>query len=139
MSEHAAEHHDVHPRSHYLRIYWILLGLLVVSIVGPLISEEMDNRTLARVIVLTTAFGVAIVKAYLVCKHFMHLDVQRRYVLYMLGTMLAFVFMFFFAVAVDVMQHEGQNWTNVSAQAEVERGMERGEVVHRDEPSGGEH
>jgi hypothetical protein len=52
--------------------------------------------------------------------------------------MLAFVFMFFSAVAPDVMKHEGQNWTNESAKAAVERGMEIGEVYHAGDDHEGE-
>lgn len=128
MSQENEEHHEVHSVAHYRRIYVILLVMLVVSVVGPEIAAFVENAAAARAIVLFTAFGIAIYKAFLVCKHFMHLDVQRRYVLYMLGMMLAFVFMFFSAVAPDVMKHEGQNWSNESAKAAVERGMEAGEI-----------
>jgi caa(3)-type oxidase subunit IV len=138
MSDHAAAHDDVHSRGHYVKVYWILLGLLVVSILGPLVSEDMDNRMLARFIVLTTAFGIAIVKAFLVCKHFMHLNVQRPYVVYLLVTMLAFMAMLFSGVAPDVMKHEGRNWENVSAKEWVEQGMARGEVHHGSDESHGE-
>ena len=136
MSEHAEhgheEHHEVHPVKHYTKIYWVLLALLIVSIAGPEIAPHVGHEHLARAIVLITAFGIAVVKAFMVCKNFMHLNVQRRYVLYMLGMMLAFVIMFFSAVAPDVMKHEGQNWSNESAKAAVERGMAAGEVVHHE-------
>ena len=138
MSHENEEHHDVHSVAHYRKIYVILLVMLVVSIAGPEIAPHVGHAAIGRAIVLFTAFGIAIYKAYLVCKHFMHLNVQRRYVLYMLGMMLAFVFMFFSAVAPDVMKHEGQNWTNESAQAAVERGMEIGEVYHPGGDHGGE-
>ena len=97
MSE--AAHHD---DSHYWKIYYTLLVLLVVSIVGPF--AEIWWLT------LITAFGVAIVKAFLVCKHFMHLNIEARWVIYLLATMLVFMFLFFTAVAPDVMKWEGDNW-----------------------------
>ena len=106
-----------HHETNYIKIYVILLVLLVISIAGPEIGIKW--------VTLITAFGIAIVKAFLVCKHFMHLDVQKKYVLYMLGTMIAFVLLFFFAVAPDVMKHEGQNWENYSAKEAVERGLEK--------------
>ena len=100
MSAHAehADHHEVN----YIRIWQILLGLLVVSIAGPFLEIQ--------VVTLITAFGIAIVKAYLVAKNFMHLNLEPRYAVYLLLTMLVFVFLFFAAVAPDVMKHEGQNW-----------------------------
>lgn len=130
MSAQAEEHHEVHPVSHYRNIWLLLLGLFAVSVAGPWVAERIDNAIVARALVMITAFGIAIVKAYYVCKEFMHLNLQRRFVVYMLGVMLAFVGLFFAAVAPDVMKHEGRNWTNFSAQAEVERGMAAGDVSH---------
>jgi caa(3)-type oxidase subunit IV len=99
MADHAhAEHHHVN----YVRIWQILLGLLVVSVIGPMIG--------IKVVTLITAFGIAVVKAYLVAKNFMHLDLQPRYVLYILGTTLVFMLLFFAGTAGDVMKHSGDNW-----------------------------
>ena len=102
MSEHAAVEHAHHGDSHYWKVWGILCALLMVSIVGPLLE--------IRVITLITAFGVAIVKAYMVAKNFMHLDIERQYVIYLLLTMLIFVLLFFAGVAPDVMKWEGDNW-----------------------------
>ncbi|MEZ4337310.1 MAG: c-type cytochrome [Sandaracinaceae bacterium] len=126
MSEHAATHdhgaegHDAHSGPHhsakdYIRIWAILVVLLAISVAGPFLEIQ--------VITLLTAFGIAVVKAFLVIKHFMHLDVQPKYVVYFLATALAFMALFFFAVAPDVMHHEGQNWVNMAAQAEIERAL----------------
>jgi len=101
MSDHAAAaqaHHDVN----YVRIWQILLALLVVSVLGPMIG--------IKIVTLITAFGVAVVKAYLVAKNFMHLNVQPRFVVYMLGTTLVFVLLFFAGAAPDVMKPAGDNW-----------------------------
>jgi caa(3)-type oxidase subunit IV len=100
MSEHAA--HADHHQVNYIRIWQILLVLLVISVAGPFLEIQ--------VVTLVTAFGIAIIKAYLVAKNFMHLNLEPRYVVYLLLTMLVFVFLFFAAVAPDVMKHEGQNW-----------------------------
>ncbi|MGE3636455.1 MAG: c-type cytochrome [Sandaracinaceae bacterium] len=100
---------------HYWKIWGILLGLLLISFVGPYAGIQ--------VVTLATAFGIAVVKAYLVCKHFMHLDVQPKFVLYFLITALLFMGLFFFGVSPDVMEHEGQNWTNVAANDAVARGL----------------
>ena len=122
MSEHAASHdahgddHDHgHGPKHYIQIWGVLLVLLTISVLGPFLEIQ--------VITLLTAFGIAFVKAFLVIKYFMHLDVQPKYVIYFLVTAVAFMFLLFFAVAPDVMNHEGQNWVNVAAQEEIERAL----------------
>jgi caa(3)-type oxidase subunit IV len=76
--------------------------LLVVSVAGP--------SSAIPLITLITAFGIAVVKAYLVAKNFMHLNVQPRYVVYILGTTLVFMLLFFAGTAPDVMKHSGDNW-----------------------------
>ena len=98
MSEHA------HPN--YVKIWGILLVLLVVSIVGPLFEIQ--------VVTLVTAFGIAFVKAYLVVKNFMHLNVEPRFLIYMLATCLAFMGLFYAGVAPDVMAATGSNWVKPS-------------------------
>jgi caa(3)-type oxidase subunit IV len=95
-------------------VWAILVVLLVVSVTGPLLE--------IRALTLVTAFGVAGVKAYLVAKNFMHLDVERRLVLYLVGAMLALMLVMVGGISPDVFKHEGRNWTNVAAQAAVERG-----------------
>ena len=62
----------------------------------------------------------------MVIKYFMHLDVEKRIVHYFLATALVFMFLFFAAVAPDVMKHSGTQWENVSAQETVQKGMAEG-------------
>lgn len=103
MSDHAhAEGHDAHSPAHYVRIWAILLALLVVSVMGP----ELGVLWLT----LVTAFGVAVVKAYLVAKHFMHVNVEQRFVAYALLTALVFMLLFFAGTAPDVMKPDGALW-----------------------------
>jgi caa(3)-type oxidase subunit IV len=97
---HSEEHHDHTP---YVRIWGILVVLLVISVMGPLLE--------IRVVTLIAAFGIAIVKAYMVAKNFMHVNVEPRFVVYLLATMLVFVLLFFAGVSPDVMRFEGVNWT----------------------------
>ena len=52
-------HHE-HPN--YVKIWAILVVLLVISVLGPTLE--------IRVVTLITAFGIAIVKAYLVAVNF---------------------------------------------------------------------
>ena len=63
-----------------------------------------------QVVTLITAFGIACVKAYLVAKHFMHINLTARYVPYLVATGLVFMLLFFAGTAPDVMQAEGDNW-----------------------------
>ena len=104
MSEHAAHEHP-----NYVRVWVILVVLLAISVAGPEVGGRLDMVW----ITLVTAFGIAIVKAYLVCKHFMHLNVEKRYIVYMLTTCLVFMLLFFTASAPDIMKFEGTNWTKV--------------------------
>ncbi len=89
-----------HPN--YVKIWGILVVLLIVSVLGPLVGVQW--------IKLLTAFGIAVVKAYLVVKNFMHLTVEKRIAGYMLTTALVFMFLFFAGTATDVMRHKGDQW-----------------------------
>jgi caa(3)-type oxidase subunit IV len=98
---HAGAGHAHEPRD-YIRIWALLCVLLVVSVIGPTLE--------IRVVTLITAFGVAIVKAYLVAKHFMHLGIEKRWVAYILLAMLAFMLVYFGGVAPDVLKQTGHQW-----------------------------
>lgn len=126
MSEHQ-EHHDEH-HVNYKKIYFTLLALLVVSVVGPFLEILW--------VTLLTAFGIALVKARLVVNNFMHLKWEKRLMKWMLATSLVLMGIMFAGVAPDVMNHEGNNWENLAAQAAVERGIEGGD--HDEEPGEGE-
>lgn len=106
----AEQHH--HGPLFYVKIWAILLGLLIISVVGP----EFGIMWLT----LVTAFGIAIVKAIMVAKHFMHLNTERRFVSYMLLAMVIFSFLFFAGVAADVMKTSGERWHNVAAEKHIE-------------------
>jgi caa(3)-type oxidase subunit IV len=103
-AEHAASadhgEHAEHPN--YVKVYWALLVLLIISFLGPFIG--------IRWITLLTAFGIAVVKAYLVAKNFMHVNIQPRFVMYILGTVLVFMLLFYAGTAPDVMKAQGDNW-----------------------------
>ena len=103
---------DHHPN--YYKIYAILLVCLAISVAGPTLE--------IRAVTLITAFGIAVYKAYLVAANFMHLNVERRFAVYMLGTVLAFVLLFFAGTAPDVMQSYGTGWLKPSWQVSVEEG-----------------
>jgi caa(3)-type oxidase subunit IV len=136
MAEHT-EDHD-HGQAHYVKIWAILLVLLIISILGPVIAPHVEIGFLkAWMIVIMTAFGIAVVKAYLVAANFMHLNIEKKYISYMLGTMLMFMLLFFAGTSPDVMRHKGQNWENVAAESEVDQALEA-QAEGADE-HGGEH
>ncbi|MBK9293211.1 MAG: cytochrome C oxidase subunit IV family protein [Oligoflexia bacterium] len=104
----STEAHGHSHAKHYVKIWAILLVLFLISITGPMIG--------IRVITLITAFGIAVVKALMVASEFMHLKFEKKFVTYMLLTMLFLMFLFFFAVAPDVMKTSGQNWVKIPMQ-----------------------
>ena len=91
-----------HEHPNYVKIWGILVVLLIISVLGPLAEIQW--------ITLLTAFGIAVVKAYLVIKNFMHLNIEPRFVWYMVGTALAFMGLFYAGVSPDVMAAVGDNW-----------------------------
>jgi caa(3)-type oxidase subunit IV len=99
---HAAEHagHAVHRN--YVKIWAILVVLLAISVAGPFLN--------IRVITLITAFGVALVKAYMVAKNFMHLDVEKPIIHWLLAVILVLMVLLFAGVAPDVMKDQGRHW-----------------------------
>jgi len=120
MSDHS-EHeshggHGGHETHHgpYVRIWAVLLALLVVSVAGPIVASFIEHRPTALAITLSTAFGIAVVKAYMVVKNFMHINFAQRFVPYLVVTMLVFMFLFFAGAAPDVMKAEGRNWVKPS-------------------------
>jgi caa(3)-type oxidase subunit IV len=100
-----------HGHTYYVKIWAILVVLLVLSVVGPFIGTALS----AQWITLLTAFGIAVVKAYMVAAKFMHLEVEKRLASHIILTALALVILFYGAVAADVMNHNGTNWEHVAA------------------------
>ena len=111
MSDHAHQEGHSHSPSFYYRIYGILLVLLVVSIVGPMMGGLS--------VLLVTAFGVAVVKALMVASYFMHLNIEKKYVWYLMFTAVILLLVLFFGVAPDVMHRSGLNWRNLDSPAPV--------------------
>jgi caa(3)-type oxidase subunit IV len=99
------EAHVQHPN--YVKIWAILVVLLIVSVVG--------SMSHVREVVLLAAFGVALVKALLVAKNFMHINVEKRWVPYLLIVCLLFIAILFAGVAPDVMKHSGLHWSKFPA------------------------
>jgi caa(3)-type oxidase subunit IV len=117
----AYEAHTHHPN--YVRVYVILLVLLVISILGPEIG--------IRAVTLITAFGIACVKAWMVAKNFMHINMAPRYVLYLVATTLVFMLLFFAGASPDVMKFSGTRWEKIPvAHVEAASGGHGGAAHH---------
>jgi len=115
------------PHPNYKKIYIVLLVLLAISVAGPFVGIKW--------ITLITAFGIALVKARLVVQNFMHLKWEKKLARIVLAGSLLLMALFFFAVAPDIMKHDGSNWTNDAAKAATVRGIappahEGGEASH---------
>lgn len=134
--------------NHYVRIYALLLVLLVVSIVGPVVGGAIDQRveifgrsvSLGITVTLITAFGIAIWKASLVVKHFMHLSIERPIAKIFLAASVLLLALFWGGVAPDVQLHDGRMWENLAAKEAVDRGIvDSGHGEEDGYPAEGEH
>ena len=104
---HAAGHAAGHGAGHgthrnYLKIWGILMVLLIISVAGPFAG--------IRLVTLITAFGVALVKAYMVAKNFMHLDVEKPIIQWLMAVALLLMVLMFSGLSPDVMRDNGRNW-----------------------------
>ena len=136
MSEHAStgpsEPHAPHAGhdTNYVQVWMVLCGLLVVSVAGPFLG--------IKVVTMITAFGIAIVKAYLVATKFMHLNIEKKFVMYMLGAMVTLMLLMFGGISPDVLKHDGARWNNDAAKAATVRGLKEKPSHHGggEEPHG---
>ena len=109
MPEHAEVHAEEHAHPNYVKIWLWLVVLLAISVVGPMFG--------IKALTLITAFGIALIKALLVARNFMHVNLEPKFVSAVLVTTLSIMVLMFFLVAPDVMNHTGQNWVNLAAAA----------------------
>ncbi|MCP4296656.1 MAG: cytochrome C oxidase subunit IV family protein [Proteobacteria bacterium] len=98
---------ESHSHPNYEKIWIILLVLLVISVLGPMIGIFW--------ITLITAFGIAVVKAYLVAANFLHLKTEKKIANYLLLIGFLALIMFFVSLTTDIVKNEGTNWTNCMA------------------------
>ncbi|RME15697.1 MAG: caa(3)-type oxidase subunit IV [Bdellovibrio sp.] len=97
---------------HYVKIWAILVVLLILSVLGPMLGIKL--------VTLLTAFGIAIVKATMVANHFMHLNIEKKYISYLLIGMVLMVFLFVGGTSPDVLMPEGQHWEKQVIEQPVE-------------------
>jgi len=122
-------HAQAHPHPNYLKVYAILVALLAVSVFGPMLG--------IRAVTLIAAFGIALVKAYMVAKNFMHLNVEKRWIHWALGLALTFMVLLYAGISPDVGRDSGQRWVKTPgwhhlppSHERVETGKETGEAGH---------
>ena len=99
---------DAHEHPNYLKVWYWLLILLVISTIGPMLEIQA--------VTLVTAFGIAIVKSYMVAANFMHLKFEKRIIWLLLLMSVCLLGVFFFGVAPDVMMGEGDQWVDCIAE-----------------------
>jgi caa(3)-type oxidase subunit IV len=121
--------HAHHPN--YVKIWAILVVLLVVSVFGPFLE--------IRIITLITAFGIALVKAYMVAKNFMHVDVEKPIIHWMMVTALVFMVLLFAGVAPDVMKEDGSRWVKDPVGFHPQPAGGHGDHGEGGAPAGGGH
>lgn len=95
----------------YVKIYLALIALFVASMLGPLFGAPI-------LITVILAFSIAVFKAGLVAAYFMHLNIEKRYIWFVLFVMLTFMVVLYAGVAPDVMKQSGQNWRRVERSQE---------------------
>ena len=98
---------ETHEHPNYVKIWYWLLVLLAISVAGPMLEVPA--------ITLITAFGIAIIKAFLVAANFMHLKFEKKIIWLLLIMSLCLLGVFFFGTAPDVMMTEGDQWKDCIA------------------------
>lgn len=91
--------------TNYTKIWAILVVLLAISVAGPMLEIQ--------VVTLVTAFGIAVVKAYMVAKKFMHISDAPKFITYLMMTCLVFMLLFIAGTASDIYKSSGDNWVKI--------------------------
>ncbi|MBC8257610.1 MAG: cytochrome C oxidase subunit IV family protein [SAR324 cluster bacterium] len=98
---------ETYAHPNYIKIWFWLLILLALSVAGPML--EIPALT------ILTAFGIAVVKAFLVAANFMHLKFEKKIIWFLLILSMCLLGVFFFGAAPDVMMTEGDQWIDCIA------------------------
>ena len=98
---------EAHAHPNYVKIWVWLLILLAISVAGPILEVTW--------ITLVTAFGIAVVKTFMVAANFMHLKFEKKLIWYLLIISISFLGIFFFGTASDIMKTSGQQWKDCIA------------------------
>ena len=99
---------ETHEHPNYVKIWYWLLVLLAISVAGPML--EIPALT------IITAFGIAVVKSFLVAANFMHLKFEKKIIWFLLIMSVCLLGVFFFGTAPDLMMTEGDQWIDCIAE-----------------------
>ena len=98
---------EAHDHPNYVKIWYWLLILLAISVAGPMLEIPW--------ITVLTAFGIALIKTFMVAANFMHLKFEKKIIWYLLIIAIIFLGIFYFGVAADIMNSSGQQWKDCIA------------------------
>ena len=98
---------EAHDHPNYLIIWYWRLILLAISVAGPMLEIPW--------ITVLTAFGIALIKTFMVAANFMHLKFEKKIIWYLLIIAIIFLGIFYFGVAADIMNSSGQQWKDCIA------------------------
>lgn len=87
---------NTHSR-HYLVIWFWLLALVMISVGAASILPKTQAMTLI--------FSIAIIKAFLVARHYMHLKNEKALICALALVPLAFIIIFLFGLFPDFVYH----------------------------------
>ena len=98
---------EAHAHTNYVKIWYWLLILLAISVAGPMLEIPW--------LTVLTAFGIALVKTFMVAANFMHLKFKKKIIWYLLIIAITFLGIFYFGTAADIMNQSGQQWKDCIA------------------------
>ena len=98
---------ETYAHPNYVKIWFWLVVLLLISVAGPML--EIPALT------IITAFGIAVIKAFLVAANFMHLKFEKKIISFLLILALCLLGVFLFGVAPDIMMTDGDQWIDCIA------------------------
>ena len=98
---------EAYAHPNYVKIWVWLVVLLLISVAGPML--EIPSLT------IITAFGIAVIKAFLVAANFMHLKFEKQIISFLLILALCLLCVFFFGLAPDIMMTDGEQWIDCIA------------------------
>ena len=99
---------ETHEHPNYVKIWYWLLVLLAISVAGPMLEIPA--------VTIITAFGIALVKSFLVAANFMHLKFEKKIIWFLLIMSVCLLGVFFFGTAPDLMMTEGDQWIDCIAE-----------------------
>ena len=98
---------EAYAHPNYVKIWIWLVVLLLISVAGPML--EIPALT------IITAFGIAVIKAFLVAANFMNLKFEKHIISFLLILDLCLLGVFFFGLAPDIMMTDGDQWIDCIA------------------------